>query len=88
MSVLAFLPLNEVEEASSFLLRNDDFPSESMPIIRYFIRSYICTKPNNGVDNLLPLLPVELWNVNERTKKTTVSEQTITMRVGTESLNM
>ena len=35
---LAFLPLNEIEKASGMLLRNDDFPFEVIPIIRYVHR--------------------------------------------------
>ena len=48
--------MNEVEEASGVLLRHDDFPSEAISIIRYFIRTYVGTN-NNGVDTVSPLFP-------------------------------
>ena len=49
-----------VEEASVVLLRNDDFPSEAIPIIRYSVCTYIGTISNNAVDTLPPLFLVEL----------------------------
>ena len=64
ISALAFLPVGEVAEAADLLLRQNDCPTEAIPIIRYFINTYI---GSNGVDAQPPLFPITFWNVNERT---------------------
>ena len=64
ISALAFLPVGEVAEAADLLLRQNDCPTEAIPIIRYFIQTYI---GSNGVDAQPPLFPISFWNVYERT---------------------
>ena len=56
--------MEEVIEAADLLLRQNDCQTEVIPIIRYFINTYI---GSNGVDAQPQLFPITFWNVNERT---------------------
>ena len=71
--------MEEVVEAADLLLWQNDCPTEVIPIIRYFINTYI---GSNGVDAQPPLLPITFWTMKERFQ--TDFGLRIVWRVGTE----
>ncbi|XP_068222846.1 uncharacterized protein [Palaemon carinicauda] len=64
-SALAFLPIEDVEEAYEELIDDDEIPSE---VIAYFDVTYMGTVRGSGARKRrdLSIFLLDLWNVNER----------------------
>ena len=63
---LAFLPIDEVEQAFDDILSADGFDSRALEIANYFEDTYIGRLNRRG-HRQTPMFPLELWNVHQRT---------------------